>query len=64
MKITCLNFDVFCRNVLLKEIFLVNFPPKILLRGKFTRHISKQDILTKRQNLIGCFHALGINSRW
>jgi hypothetical protein len=37
MKITGLNFDVFCRNVLLKEIVLVNFPPKILLRGKFTR---------------------------
>jgi hypothetical protein len=31
-----------------------------LLRGKFTRHISKQNILTKRQNLIGYFHALGI----
>jgi uncharacterized membrane protein YccF (DUF307 family) len=25
-----------------------------------TRHVSKQNILTKRQNLIGYFHALGI----
>jgi hypothetical protein len=30
------------------------------LLGKFTRHISKQNILTKRQNFIGYFHALGI----